>query len=69
MSNEAEQAKALRDQMMKRQEESSVRISFVLDGTCKTCSQLAKGEMCPPHDASPRCLSGKRNHCSCDICS
>lgn len=23
---------------------------------------------CPPHDASPRCESGKHNHCSCDVC-
>lgn len=45
-----------------------VRISFMLDGTCRTCEALARGEMCPPHDASPRCESGKRNHCSCDIC-
>ena len=22
----------------------------------------------PPHDASPRCESGKRDHCSCDTC-
>jgi hypothetical protein len=48
--------------------EPTVRTSFVLDGSCQTCAQLAKGEMCPPHDASPRCESGKRNHCSCDIC-
>jgi hypothetical protein len=46
----------------------NARTSFVLDGSCQTCAQLAKGEMCPPHDASPRCESGKRNHCSCDNC-
>ena len=22
----------------------------------------------PPHDASPNCESGKRAHCSCDVC-
>lgn len=22
----------------------------------------------PPHEASPRCESGRRNHCSCDVC-
>ena len=22
----------------------------------------------PPHDASPNCESGKREHCSCDVC-
>jgi hypothetical protein len=35
---------------------------------CVTCSQRLPGEMMPPHDASDRCESGKRNHCSCDIC-
>ena len=46
----------------------AVRTSFVLDGSCPTCAALARGELCPPHDASPRCESGRRNHCSCDIC-
>lgn len=50
------------------QAKTEVRTSFVLDGSCPTCQALAKGEMCPPHDASPRCESGKRNHCSCDVC-
>ena len=37
-------------------------------GLCVTCTQHLASEMMPPHDASPRCESGKRNHCSCDIC-
>lgn len=32
---------------------------------CKTCEA---GGMMPPHTASLRCESGRRNHCSCDIC-
>lgn len=37
-------------------------------GVCVTCSQHLASEMMPPHDASPRCESGKRNHCTCDTC-
>jgi hypothetical protein len=60
--------KDYRDGFKEWLERPPVRTSFVLDGTCKTCEALAKGEMCPPHDASPRCESGKRNHCTCDTC-
>jgi hypothetical protein len=50
-------------------EAKSVR-RFILSphGLCVTCSQYVAGEMMPWHDASPRCESGKRNHCTCDIC-
>lgn len=34
---------------------------------CAFC-QENKGKMHPPHFASPRCESGKRNHCTCDVC-
>ena len=34
---------------------------------CTFC-QSFKGKMHPPHFASPNCESGKRNHCTCDIC-
>lgn len=38
-------------------------------GQCVTCSQYTPGDgMLPPHDASDRCESGKRNHCTCDTC-
>lgn len=53
---------------LRHKDNPPARTSFVLDGSCRTCSELAKGKMCPPHDASPRCESGKRNHCSCDTC-
>ena len=38
------------------------------DPGCATCAGLAPGALAPPHDASPRCESGKRPNCSCDIC-
>jgi hypothetical protein len=34
---------------------------------CETCTKYA-GQMMPSHIASKRCESGRRNHCSCDIC-
>ena len=39
-------------------------------GECDYCDRLReKGEnMHPPHTPSPCCESGKRPHCSCDIC-
>lgn len=39
-------------------------------GNCATCDheRAADNDFHPPHDASPNCESGHRNHCSCDIC-
>jgi hypothetical protein len=37
-------------------------------GECKFCDEHRGDEMMPPHDASSRCESGKRNHCTCDTC-
>ena len=34
---------------------------------CTYCEETA-GKFAPRHKASERCESGKRNHCSCDIC-
>ena len=37
---------------------------------CDFCDTM-KGErrtFFPPHDASPRCDSGGRDHCTCDTC-
>jgi hypothetical protein len=34
---------------------------------CAYC-QANKGQMHPPHFASPFCESGRRNHCSCEVC-
>jgi hypothetical protein len=35
---------------------------------CPTCQRTKPGEMAPRHDASPRCESGRRPHCTCDTC-
>lgn len=39
-------------------------------GECPTCDRerAKNSDFHPPHDASPRCESGKHNHCSCDTC-
>lgn len=37
-------------------------------GECKFCDAHGDNDMMPSHDASPRCESGKRNHCTCDTC-
>lgn len=44
-------------------------------GECKTCdkeraeeAETGRAAFHPPHDPSPRCGSGKRNHCSCGVC-
>jgi hypothetical protein len=40
------------------------------EGECAYCdAERAKNnEYHPHHDASPRCESGKRPHCTCDTC-
>lgn len=35
---------------------------------CLTCARYPEGAMFPRHDASPRCESGQRPHCSCSTC-
>jgi len=45
-----------------------IRRRIVTEEGCPTCAELARGSFGPPHDPSPRCESGKRNHCTCDIC-
>lgn len=56
---------------------SDARITKVYKGTqvlrdadCPICLPAMQGveKMVPYHEASPRCESGKRNHCSCDTC-
>ena len=46
------------------------RRQFDTSGDCKTCeTEREKGNsFFPPHDASPRCESGKRPHCTCNVC-
>lgn len=38
------------------------------DVNCGTCEVFGDDPMLPPHDASARCESGGRNHCTCSIC-
>jgi hypothetical protein len=35
---------------------------------CQYCQDHKNDSMMPPHKASDHCESGKRNHCTCDIC-
>ena len=44
------------------------RIRVMLTGLCTYCDRHRDEFMMPPHHASPRCESGKRNHCTCDLC-
>ncbi len=44
------------------------RRRIVTEEGCATCAELARGSFGPSHDPSPRCESGKRPHCTCDIC-
>jgi hypothetical protein len=37
-------------------------------GECAHCDQYGDDPMMPHHEASKRCESGKRPHCTCDIC-
>jgi len=34
---------------------------------CEFCAET-EGQPAPRHFASERCESGRRNHCSCDVC-
>lgn len=42
------------------------RVAF--DANCAACQRIKAEGFGPPHTASRRCESGKRAHCSCDIC-
>jgi len=35
---------------------------------CEYCAKHRDDPMMPPHQASSRCESGKRSHCTCDTC-
>ena len=48
--------------------EGKIVESWQRDPGCAICAGLAPGALAPPHDANPRCESGKHPHCSCDIC-
>lgn len=42
----------------------------LLKGECAYCDRERKdnNNYHPSHDAGPFCESGKREHCSCDLC-
>jgi len=46
----------------------ALRKRIVTEEGCPTCAELARGSFGPSHDPSARCESGKRPHCTCDIC-
>lgn len=37
-------------------------------GECAYCDAHRDDSMMPPHTASQSCESGKRPHCTCDVC-
>lgn len=49
---------------------------YACDGTgflftekdCSFCDEHGSSPLMPSHTASPHCESGKKNHCTCDIC-
>jgi len=45
-----------------------VRRQKAQSGECAYCDREGSNSFHPPHDASPRCESGKHSHCSCDTC-
>lgn len=41
----------------------------LVKASCETCQHIKQeGGYGPPHFASERCESGRRDHCSCDTC-
>lgn len=37
-------------------------------GECAFCDEHGDDQMMPSHTPSERCESGKRPHCTCDVC-
>lgn len=60
---------ALRDYLFTAiRSQQPARRKIVTEEGCMTCAEIARGSFGPSHDPSPRCESGKRPHCTCDIC-
>lgn len=38
------------------------------EGCCSYCDKFRDDKMMPPHTPSKNCESGKRPHCTCDVC-
>lgn len=62
------QQEATEEMIRMRRPDPPPRRRIVTEQACRTCAELAQGGFGPSHDASPRCESGKRPHCTCDIC-
>jgi hypothetical protein len=56
--------------VMPAEETPARRRTWALAGECLYCDEHRRrgDKHLPPHDASPRCESGKRPHCTCDVC-
>jgi hypothetical protein len=50
--------------------EKPARRTWAIAGQCLYCDEHRRrgDKFLPPHDASRRCESGKRPHCTCDVC-
>jgi hypothetical protein len=58
----------IRDQRERDAQAAATRRRHRLpQGECASCDEFGTG-MGPSHDASARCESGKREHCSCNAC-
>lgn len=44
------------------------RVYELPPGVCSTCDQFRGETLKPPHMAASGCESGKRDHCTCDVC-
>lgn len=47
---------------------AEIGIRRLPEGCCRYCDEHCLDSMMPPHTPSARCESGKRPHCTCDIC-
>lgn len=58
------------EQRIKAQIRDDLNRGKAVVGECKYCDdeRLAGSTFHPRHNASPRCESGGRNHCTCDTC-
>ena len=59
-------------EQVRQQRIQTMELTGNLDPNCKGCKPYYDHPMvspfAPSHKASNRCESGKRSHCTCDIC-
>lgn len=58
------------EQRIKAQVKEDLNRGKAVVGECDYCDglRLTGSTFHPPHNASPGCQSGGRNHCTCDTC-